>query len=77
MAMLGVPYGDMVKDGAAVEAAKAQAAEIAADIAATDPNYTGLEDKEITALVAYLQRLGVDIKKANEVAAARTTAGGQ
>jgi cytochrome c oxidase cbb3-type subunit I/II len=77
MAMLGVPYGDMVKEGAAVEAAKAQAAEVAADIAATDPNYTGLEDKEITALVAYLQRLGVDIKKANEVAAARTTAGGQ
>ena len=77
MAMLGVPYGDMVKEGAAVEAAKAQAAEVAADISATDPNYTGLEDKEITALVAYLQRLGVDIKKANEVAAARTTAGGQ
>ncbi len=77
MAMLGVPYGELVKDGAAVEAAKTQAAEVAADIAATDPNYTGLEDKEITALIAYLQRLGVDIKKANEVAAVRTTAGGQ
>ena len=77
MAMLGVPYGDLVKEGAAVEAAKTQAAEIAADIEATDPNLSGLQDKEITALVAYLQRLGVDIKKANEVASARTTAGGQ
>ena len=76
MAMLGVPYGDMVKEGAAVEAAKAQAAEIAADIAATDPNYTGLEDKEITARrVPPAPRRGH--RRRTEVAAARTTAGGQ
>ncbi|MCC6649824.1 MAG: cytochrome-c oxidase, cbb3-type subunit I [Candidatus Eisenbacteria bacterium] len=77
MAMLGVPYGELIKDGAAIEAARTQAAEVAADIESTDPNLTGLADKEITALVAYLQRLGVDIKKANEVAAARLPAGGQ
>ena len=50
---------------------------IAADIETMDPNLTGLQDKEITALIAYMQRLGVDIKKANEVAAARTPLGGQ
>ncbi|MFN8586369.1 MAG: cytochrome-c oxidase, cbb3-type subunit I [Candidatus Eisenbacteria bacterium] len=76
MAMLGVPYGELVNNGAA-DAAKAQAAEIAADIEATDPNLTGLQDKEIVALVAYLQRLGVDIKKANEVASAPAPTGGQ
>jgi cytochrome c oxidase cbb3-type subunit I/II len=62
MAMLGVPYGDLVQEGRAIESAKAQAKTIADDIAATG-GPAGLEDKEVVALVAYLQRLGTDIRK--------------
>jgi cytochrome c oxidase cbb3-type subunit I/II len=47
--------------------ARAQAKEMAAGIAA-EGGPAGLEDKEITALVAYLQRLGKDIKQATGVA---------
>ncbi len=59
---LGVPYPyDFEYD--AVDSAKAQAKTVAADLQANgmknaDPN------KEIVALIAYLQRLGTDIKKA-------------
>ncbi len=60
--MLGVPYTPAQAEGA-VEAAKAQAKSIAEEVASQDPAYAGLEDKKIIALVAYLQRLGVDIKK--------------
>ncbi len=67
MAMLGVPYGDAVTQKKAAEMAKAQAKEMAAGIAAQG-GPAGLEDKEITALVAYLQRLGQDIKQATGVA---------
>jgi cytochrome c oxidase cbb3-type subunit I/II len=60
MVTLGVPY-----DEAAVAQAEAnarrQAKAIAADIA-KNGGRTGVETKEIMALVAYLQRLGVDIK---------------
>jgi cytochrome c oxidase cbb3-type subunit I/II len=67
MAMLGVPYGDAVTQKKAAEMAKAQAKELADGIAAQG-GPAGLEDKEITALVAYLQRLGKDIKQATGVA---------
>ncbi len=76
MAMLGVPYGDMVEKGKASEAAKEQAKTIADDIAANG-GPQGLEDKDIVALIAYLQRLGVDIKHADEMATRPThTVGG-
>jgi len=67
MAMLGVPYGDLVQEGKAIESARAQAKTIADDIASTG-GPANLQDKEIVALVAYLQRLGTDIKKAGSVA---------
>ena len=60
MAMLGVPYGDAVNHAEAM--ARSQADSLAASIAqAGGP--TGLQRKEIIAVVAYLQRLGTDIRK--------------
>jgi cytochrome c oxidase cbb3-type subunit I/II len=59
--MLGVPYTPAMA-ASAVEDAQKQAAEIAAQVE-KDGGPTGLANKEIIALVAYLQRLGVDIKK--------------
>ena len=62
MAMIGVPYGDAVNRAEAM--ARAQAKQIAGSIeAAGGPK--GLEDKEIVALTAYLQRLGRDLKNAS------------
>jgi cytochrome c oxidase cbb3-type subunit I/II len=58
MAMLGVPYGDAVRR--APELAAEQARQVAAEIAAQG-GPPGLEDKEIVAIVAYLQRLGTDL----------------
>ena len=60
MAMLGVPYGDAVKHGE--DMAKEQAKLLAAKIE-KQGGPAGLENKKIVALVAYLQRLGIDIKK--------------
>ena len=60
MAMLGVPYGPDVLTGKAVASAKAQAKAIAERVH-KDGGPAGLEGKQITALVAYLQRLGTDI----------------
>ncbi len=60
MAMLGVPYGEAVLN--APEMARVQAARIAADIEAAGGR-PGLADKEVVALIAYLQRLGTDINK--------------
>jgi cytochrome c oxidase cbb3-type subunit I/II len=60
MAMLGVPYGEALTRAEAM--ARAQAAEIAGEIA-KQGGPAGLENKEIVALVAYLQRLGTDIKR--------------
>ncbi len=58
MAMLGVPYGDAVTQAAPM--AKAQAETIARDIeAAGGPKALG--DKEMVAIIAYMQRLGRDI----------------
>jgi len=59
MAMLGVPYGDAINK--AEPMARAQAAEIAADIERSG-GPAGLKDKEIVAIVSYIQRLGRDIK---------------
>ena len=62
MSRVGVPYTAPAIDRAP-ESARAQAAAIAAEIVkAKGPR--GLEDKEIVALVAYLQRLGTDLKAA-------------
>jgi len=60
MAMIGVPYGHAVKPGRASEMAREQASAIAAELEAQG-GYSNLADKEIIALVAYLQRLGTDI----------------
>ncbi|HSR15263.1 MAG TPA: cytochrome-c oxidase, cbb3-type subunit II, partial [Gemmatimonadales bacterium] len=61
MAMLGVPYGDAVNR--APELARQQAEAIAQAIG-SQGGPADLADKEIVALVAYLQRLGTDIRKA-------------
>ncbi|HVU64432.1 MAG TPA: cytochrome-c oxidase, cbb3-type subunit I [Phycisphaerales bacterium] len=61
-AMIGVPYGEDVKEGVSQKLARAQAQTIADNIA-KDNGPKGLEDKKIVALIAYLQRLGTDISK--------------
>jgi cytochrome c oxidase cbb3-type subunit I/II len=58
--MVGVPYDDGQIDGARASIA-AQARAIADEIV-TQQGPDGLIDKEIVALIAYLQRLGTDIK---------------
>jgi cytochrome c oxidase cbb3-type subunit I/II len=72
MAMLGVPYGDAIRR--APEMAREQARSVAASIL-SQGGPKGLEDKEIVALVAYLQRLGTDIRSAPP-AVAHTAPGG-
>ena len=72
MAMLGVPYGDAVTRAPAL--AREQAERIGASIASAG-GPADLADKEIVALVAYLQRLGTDIRKAS-VAGAGGAGGG-
>ena len=67
MAMLGVPYGEAVNK--AEQMARDQAQAVATDVQ-KNGGPAGLHDKEITALVAYLQRLGTDIKKPAGVAVA-------
>jgi len=67
MAMLGVPYGGALTNAPAM--ARAQAESIGAAIAATG-GPSDLADKEIVALVAYLQRLGRDISAPAAVTAA-------
>ena len=71
MAMLGVPYGDALSKAEAL--AREQSKQIAAEIV-SQGGPSGLEGKQIVALIAYLQRLGTDIKKqspAGEAAQAR------
>jgi cytochrome c oxidase cbb3-type subunit I/II len=65
MAMLGVPYGEAVKPGKAVEMAKKQAGEIA-EALVKQGGYAAMGDKKVIALVAYLQRIGTDISKPAE-----------
>ena len=62
MAMLGVPYGAAILDDAASVARK-QADEVAAKLVKLG-GPTGMETKEVIALIAYIQRLGVDIRQA-------------
>src|SRR5690606_6734558 len=59
MRNLGVPYTDDEVDNA-IEHAMAQAEDIAKDLQASDLEVDG--SKEIIAMIAYLQRLGTDIK---------------
>jgi cytochrome c oxidase cbb3-type subunit I/II len=60
MAMLGVPYGDAIRR--AEPMAREQARAVAGELAAQG-GPSGLEGKKIVALIAYLQRLGTDIRK--------------
>jgi cytochrome c oxidase cbb3-type subunit I/II len=72
MVMLGVPYGDAVSRAPAM--AREQATAMAAGIeAAGGP--AGLADREVIALIAYLQRLGKDIKQATAATASAVPAG--
>jgi cytochrome c oxidase cbb3-type subunit I/II len=61
MAMLGVPYGEAVKEGVAEQLARNQAARITQEIVDLGGS-ADVADKDIVALIAYLQRLGTDIK---------------
>jgi cbb3-type cytochrome c oxidase subunit II len=73
---LGVPYTDSEVDSA-IDDAKRQAGQIAADV--RDSGGPGdLEEKEIVAIVAYMQRLGADIKRSSaSTAAAQVTPASQ
>jgi cytochrome c oxidase cbb3-type subunit I/II len=66
MRLLGVPYTPQEADEG-VATLRAQAKEIAADLAGA--GVQGTEPKEIVALIAYLQRLGTDIRKSATAAA--------
>ena len=59
MQRLGVPYSKEEKKNA-VANAKAQAKLIGDDLA--NQGVKGMESKEVVALIAYLQRIGTDIK---------------
>jgi cytochrome c oxidase cbb3-type subunit I/II len=74
MAMLGVPYGEAVQR--APEMAREQARAIAQGIAAQG-GPPGLEDRETVALIAYLQRLGTDARRAGSPVARAASPGGQ
>lgn len=64
MVALGVPYTEEQRSTAKADAEK-QAAAIAANLAeqGKDPSLNDLKDREVIALIAYLQRMGTDIKK--------------
>jgi len=59
MQTVGVPYTDEEIAGA-VEAARAQAQEVADQIEGTEGT-SGLADKQVVALIAYIDRLGTDL----------------
>lgn len=59
MALLGVPYGESVVNAA--EEARSQAQVIATDLESSG-GPRGLAEKEVVALIAYMQRLGKDIQ---------------
>jgi cytochrome c oxidase cbb3-type subunit I/II len=59
--MLNTPYPDGFED-IAVDELKKQAEVIADELREQGVKQKNLEDKEIVALIAYLQRLGTDIK---------------
>jgi len=58
---LGTPYPEGFENEA-IANAQAQAREVAKRLAEQDIKDQGIESKEIVALIAYLQRLGTDIK---------------
>ncbi|HMN96685.1 MAG TPA: cytochrome-c oxidase, cbb3-type subunit I [Phycisphaerales bacterium] len=60
MAMLGVPYGEAVRDGVAERMAREQAARIFDELVAQGGR-DDVRDAKVIALIAYLQRLGTDI----------------
>lgn len=62
------PYTDEEVAGAA-DAARAQAAQIAEGLMAQGATVPDIRDKKIVALIAYLQRLGTDIKAADDTQA--------
>ena len=66
MQTLGVPYSDAYVENWEAEVS-AQAAMIAEDLNKSEDIDVGPEE-EIVALIAYLQRLGTDVKKSAEVA---------
>lgn len=72
MAMIGVPYGDSVRQGRAPEVARSQAKKISDELVAQG-GYPGLEDKKIIAVIAYLQRLGTDLTNPAPSGDAQTT----
>ena len=75
MALLGAPYGELLLDNNAVKHAQEQAFDIAYELQELGgPSYEETMDKKVIALIAYLQRLGTDIKKSEPEAAA---AGGE
>ncbi len=60
---VGVPYtDDEILQGA--QQAQQQAQQVAAQLAKESQDLQGFENKEVVALIAYLQRLGTDIAKA-------------
>ncbi len=68
LAMLGHPYGELVVGDNASRHARAQAERIAAELAEQAGEYPlvdpdNLAGKKIIAVIAYLQRLGVDLYK--------------
>ena len=64
--MLGTPYGEGFETKA-VDKAKEQAKAISQDLNNNGVILEGLENKEIIALIAYLQRLGTDIKRSQTI----------
>ncbi|MEP0845750.1 MAG: cytochrome-c oxidase, cbb3-type subunit I [Phycisphaerae bacterium] len=73
MATLGVPYDDVIGKAAAL--ARQQAAEIGKQIV-EQGGQPGYEDKEVVALIAYLQRMGTDLFKTPPPADAAPQAAG-
>lgn len=63
--MLNTPYPEGYADQAVADLKK-QAAQVAANLQKDGIDQEGIENKEIVALIAYLQRLGTDIKKMND-----------
>jgi cytochrome c oxidase cbb3-type subunit I/II len=63
--MLDTPYPEGYASQAVADAKK-QAKEVADQLRGEGVDQEGLENKEIVALIAYLQRLGTDIKKMKE-----------
>ncbi|MBL4592020.1 MAG: cytochrome-c oxidase, cbb3-type subunit II, partial [Phycisphaerales bacterium] len=62
MAMLGVPYGELVKAGAAEEHARNQALIVAIELQEQGgPDAMETHEMKVIALIAYLQRLGTDL----------------